>query len=270
MPETKQNTLLIQLEGAVQDGGNVRLNDFIDELVSVKDTLNGIDQSVAKTSVPTTEYRIIDLKHGSAELTLEAIPKDKNDDITATVLDKFVVGIQQIQQGTAPEEFDSALLERFGKIGWVFGRKVTGISFARNGTRVTIGKTFTSQVRVIIGEDQLAEGSVDGTLDQINIHQERNIFVIYPTVGPTQVRCHFPPELKGKAIEGLGKYVGVNGKLRYKQRDQFPNAINVSEIEVHPDESELPSIFDLRGIAKGATGDLSSEAFVRKIRNANT
>lgn len=265
-----ENTLLIQLEGAIQDGGNVRFNDFIDELVAIKETLIGIDHAITKAASPSTDYRIIDLKRGSAELMLEAIPRDPKTDVTTSVLDKFVGGIQQIQEGSAPEEFDSALLERFGKIGWVLGRKMSRISFARNGHQVTVGKTFTSQVKRIIGEDELAAGSLNGMLEQINLHRGINVFVIYPTVSPSEVRCHFPPDLEKRAIEGLGKYVGVSGKLRYKKRDPFPNAIDVSEIEVHPDEKDLPSIFDLRGIAKGATGELNSEKFVRQLRNAGT
>ena len=108
-----------------------------------------------------------------------------------------------------------------------------------------------------------------GMLEQINIHGRAHLFVIYPTVGAREVRCSFPPELQKRAIEGIGKYVGVSGKLRYKKRDRFPNAVDVAGIEIHPEEKELPSIFDLRGIAKGATGNLSSEKFIRNLRNAS-
>ena len=39
-------------------------------------------------------------------------------------------------------------------------------------------------------------------------------------------------------------------------------------IEIYPPEDELPTIFDLRGIAPNATGDRKSEDFIRDLRNA--
>ncbi len=69
------------------------------------------------------------------------------------------------------------------------------------------------------------------------------------------------------AIAGINHYVNVKGALRYKRRDKFPYAVNDAEIEVYPDEQKLPSIFDLKGIAPDATGDLKSEDFVRKLRH---
>jgi hypothetical protein len=43
--------------------------------------------------------------------------------------------------------------------------------------------------------------------------------------------------------------------------------VAVRQIEAFPPESELPTWDDLRGRAPDATGELSSEAFVRELRD---
>ncbi len=206
-----ENTLRIQLKGTIQDNENVRLVDFIDELMAVRETLNGIEHTITKAPFIATDYRIIDLKHGSAEVLLEAVPRNPQVDISSTVLNKFVMGVQQIQAGSAPEEFDSSLLERFAKLARGLRKNVTHISFSRNGSQVMLGKTFEAQIVKIIGEDELAEGSLNGVLEQINLHRGANVFVIYPIVGPKEVRCRFPEAVMEKAIHGINRYVGVSG-----------------------------------------------------------
>jgi len=110
-------------------------------------------------------------------------------------------------------------------------------------------------------------GSVAGTLEVINIHARENTFRIYPIVGAKKVDCHFRSEQLNNAIAGINRYVNVTGCLRYKRRDKFPYAINDAEVEVYPDEQELPSIFDLKGVAPDAAGSLKSEDFVKKLRD---
>lgn len=47
----------------------------------------------------------------------------------------------------------------------------------------------------------------------------------------------------------------------------FPHQVQVTQIEAFPPESELPDWDDLRGMAPDATGELSSEAFIRELRD---
>lgn len=118
-----------------------------------------------------------------------------------------------------------------------------------------------------LGPDEVTQGSISGMLELINIHASANTFRIYPIVGPKKVDCHFNKDKLDKAISGINHYVDVSGSLRRKSKDKFPYAMDVIEIEIYPDERELPSIFDLRGIAPNATGDIKSEDFVRRIRD---
>lgn len=69
------------------------------------------------------------------------------------------------------------------------------------------------------------------------------------------------------ALFAVGRRVEVFGTLKYRRGASFPYQIDVTNIEAFPPEDELPDWNDLRGRAPGATGALSSEAFVRELRN---
>lgn len=262
-------TLTIELKGSTIDDEHVRLSDFIEELATVREILADLDRQASNSQTRTTDFRIIDLSHSSpSRIVLEAIPTDERQDVSEKVIDSFFVGLQQIREGYAPAEFDSVLLEKFARIGRGLRRRLTAVVFFRNGSSVGVGRTFEAQVINIIGEDEISDGSVTGTLEMINFHSGANKFVIYPTVGPQKVTCRFPGTLLEQAIKSVNRYINVTGKLKYKKRDKFPYVIDVSEIEIYEDGSGLPTIFDLRGIAPNATGGLTSGAFVRRLRDA--
>jgi hypothetical protein len=74
--------------------------------------------------------------------------------------------------------------------------------------------------------------------------------------------------LKEAAIGAVGQFIEVHGIIHYKAVSTFPHQIDVKKLEVLPDEEELPSIFDLKGIAPGLTGGLSSEEFAQGLKDA--
>jgi hypothetical protein len=141
------------------------------------------------------------------------------------------------------------------------------VSIATNSDKVEVEQSLESEIDTIVGPDEIVQGSVAGTLELINIHARVNTFRIYPIIGASKVDCHFRSDQLNNAIAGINHYVNVTGALRYKRRDKFPYAINDAEVEVYPEEQELPSIFDLKGVAPDATGSLKSEDFVRKLRD---
>ena len=105
-------------------------------------------------------------------------------------------------------------------------------------------------------------------LEQINIHLGANTFYIYPDIGPKEITCRFPNRLFDDAVSAVGKRVEVFGTLQYRVGVPFPHLIEVDNVEAFPPDYELPDWDDLRGRAPDATGELSSEAFIRELRDA--
>lgn len=261
--------LTIQLLGAPEDSEHIRLFDFVQELEAIREALEEIDSQFFGDGHPTTDYRVVDLRHASpSAVILEPFAIERNHDHAAAVVDRLLETINNINEGVSPAEIDSATLEKIGKIARPYRRRVNDILLLTDGQKIRVSKTFEANITRIIGEDQVFDGSLDGTLEMINFHGGANRFKIYPTIGPSYISCRFSSEILAKAIEAVGQYIRVSGKVKQKKRDRFPYGIDVEGIDILPAEEELPTLHSLRGIAPELAGGLSSVEFVRKLRDA--
>ncbi len=110
--------------------------------------------------------------------------------------------------------------------------------------------------------------TIDGKLEQIDNHKNKNTFRIHPTLpNRSALECQFPTRLIDDARKALGRYVSVRGECFYRPHANFAHKIKVQEMEVFPPASTLPSLRDLYGIAPNATGGMTTEEFVRKLRD---
>jgi len=184
------------------------------------------------------------------------------------LVDKFKNSVKQIQDGVIPGDLDYDLLTSFKNLVGPIGDEYETLTLGTNGDDYSVDRRFVKYIELEIVAEEQCFGTVEGDLDQINVHKGINIFYIYPQIGPNRVKCHFPESLLNDAKAAIGFQVAVVGLLKYQARSNYPNEINVEEIEVYPDETELPTMTDLRGLAPNATGELSSEEFVRKLRDA--
>lgn len=149
--------------------------------------------------------------------------------------------------------------------------RVTGAT-ARTGLRrcLECKKQFTVKVGTVFESAHVplhkwfqAAHLLASSKKGISAHQlHRTLQVTYKTAWFMAHRLRYDD-----AIFAVGRKVDVFGTLRYRARSDFPHQIEVSSIEAHPPESELPDWDDLRGRAPDATGTLTSEAFVRELRD---
>lgn len=260
----------IQITGKHEDKELVRLKDMLSELSAVQDVLGRIDRLVSgKKSGGTTYYRVAKLTTESpATIELEAVPLDKETDFTEDISTRFLMGLDEIRKGTAPADYDYSLIEAFGKIGKSVGDTTTEVQISGNGSDVLLQQDLTACVKNILGDDEIFYGSVSGILDALNIHSKDKKFYIYPVGGAPRVMCHFIEEDVALAIKSVDRYLNVTGRLKYHRKDHHPHAINVEKnhIEIYPEEEDLPTLYDLRGIAPNATGNESSEDFIKRLR----
>ena len=125
------------------------------------------------------------------------------------------------------------------------------------------------KLRKVRSDEQTVINTIDGKLEWINTHNEANTFKIYASLPAVfSVRCKFPQDLLGKVQQSLGEFVSVSGECLYRPDAPFPYKIEVREMYVLPPSEKLPSLEDLYGIAPDATGDKTTEEFVKESRNA--
>lgn len=262
------NKIKIELRGNKTDKELIRFSDFVAALSGINHILSGLDHDITNTNIPSLYFRVTNLRCLSpAIIEAEAVPIDPAIDHSVEIVNKFLIGLDSIKQGKAPAELDSGVLRLYKNIGGVFSKNITEMVFSSEDTQINLNEDIEAKIEEILGEDEIIEGSVSGILEYINIHAGANRFIIYPIAGPKRIDCHFPHSLLKSAITGLDHRVNVRGRLKYKRRDSFPYAIDIDDIEIYPDESELTNLLDLRGIAPNATGDLSSEEFISSIRH---
>ena len=270
MSDDKRITL--QLVGQDEDHGDVRFDDFIKQLDIIKKALSETERIVLKekSQKKTVYYRVVDLSHNSPALVvLEAVSVRVREDRSRQVVDTFFRNLDNIEEGTIPDGFDYDAIQAFKKIPSLYERKrITEINISRNGDHRRQLNKLSYNIDKIMGPDEYEYGSVTGMLEQINIHSGQNVFTIYPTSDRPKLRCKFLQDLREDAIEAVGKYVCVFGKLKHKPKLglSYPYEIMVSKIDLYPPEDQLPTLASFRGIISDME-DIASEDFIRRTRD---
>ncbi|MGY9005129.1 MAG: hypothetical protein ACKVJQ_03355 [Alphaproteobacteria bacterium] len=260
--------IVLTMEGMHDDDGHVRLPTFVAEVQLLMRMVGKIDRRVSKGKT-ANHFRVINLSHSSpARVEIGVCQASKAMDTRAAVGTMLADAISGIDSGTVPEHLDRALLQDLRNLARPVGDKLRAATLEADGKVIDLTETFAKRIDLALTGDEVAFGTIEGHLEQINIHDGANVFSIYPAFGPAKVQCRFKNEILDVAIAAVGAEVAVTGKLNYKPNDPYPDFIEVDDIDIFPPESELPSFDDLRGIAPEATGDQSSEDFIAERRDA--
>lgn len=199
--------------------------------------------------------KTIVIKYGGHAMVDDAL---KNSFAHDVILMKLVGMNPVVVHGGGPQI--SQLLEKIGQI------EIHTIAESDEDKRIyVLNDEFKEILREARSGEDKVTSTVDGRLEQINIHNKANSFRIYTFT--SSVPCKFPSNLLKDVQGALGNYVSVWGECFYRPNTAFPYKINARKMKVLPPNEELPSLIDLLGIAPGATGDKSSEHFVRELRD---
>lgn len=255
------------IEGMQENDGHILLSTFMAQLQNLAAALTKIDRENNEGKIGS-HFEVVSLSYASPyRVGIEAFATKAHPEAGRQVLQRLDYVAESIRSGKGLEYLDTDLLESFHALAKPVGRSVRTAAIFYNGAVLE----FTSEVNrklesALATEDECA-GAIAGMLEQINLHHDANVFHIYPEVGPAKVMCHFPPSLYEEAISAVGRKVDVFGELKYRSGASFPHKIAVKSIETFEKLEDLPDWDDLRGRAPDATGKLSSEAFVRELRD---
>jgi hypothetical protein len=260
--------ITFRIKGLEKDNENVQFDDFIKQLTFVKQSLSEVDKTVSQSNQETLYYRVVNLSHNNpAIIELEAVPLDEEKNTSEVVINRFYSGISQIYtQGTAPEDFDYDVLQAFSSLTGLLNKGITELTISTNGSSLPITTPLSDKVNEILGEDVFEFGSITGMLDQLNLHVNPPVFTVYSTVGGSKLQCNFRRNLRIIVLQAVGQYVTVYGRIKYKSRGNRPIEMDVDEIEIHPNEEDLPTMSELRGIAPDALDGKTIEEFLWEIK----
>jgi hypothetical protein len=256
------------MEGLPEDEGRLRLNTFMSQLQKFGAALAKLDRETNEGKSANI-FQIAELSYSSPiRVVLEPKPIAPYRTTGHFVIARLKHVTDMIVAGGDLSGLDADLLEDIKSLATPVGKSVKTATLVFNGSAVDLTPRIAHQLEIALSVEDECDGSLEGDLDQINIHEGANVFHIYPQVGPSRVTCHFPVKLFDDAIAAVGRRIEVFGTLRYRARAPFPHQIAVNDLEIIERESDLPDWEDLRGRAPGATGEQSSEAFIRELRDA--
>ena len=263
--------IIITIESAESDREHVSLDDFSFQLEALKKVLSSTESSLSGKHAEI-DWQIINLTHSSpAEIALQPVNNHitTDTDIISKTVNKVVSCFKTLSEDTSlPVEMSQQMLEPYKTFSDRVRKGVLRVSIKSETDVVKINKNVKTTIDAVVPSEAESIGTVDGRLEFLNIHGDRNVFRIYSSIPPEQVDCFFSPDKIEQAREAVGRKIRVLGKLTYPKGKNFPKSVKVVSIELLPEDDDLPSLGDLRGIAPDITGDLSSEEFVRNLRDA--
>lgn len=115
-------------------------------------------------------------------------------------------------------------------------------------------------------DHHISVGSVEGTLELVSLHEGDRKFNVYRDVTGKVVQCDLPSHLEKEVIAALGKRVIVSGAV-HRNLVGAPVRVEAEKIRILPAGKESPPLDEFMGSIPDLTGDLSTEEFVRMIRD---
>ena len=264
--------IVITIESAESDREHVSLNDFSFQLEALRKVLSNTESSLSGEQAEI-DWQIVDLKHSSpAEIVLRPvdtrIDTDKEDIVFETV-NKVISFLKMFSENVPPPvEMSQQLLGHYKNFSDKVQKGILRVSLKSETDTVKVNENVKAVIEAVTLSETKSIGTVEGRLEFLNIHANQNIFRIYSAIPPEKVNCFFPPDKIEEARDALGRKIRVLGELTYPKGNNFPRDVKVEAIELLPDDDDLPSLTDLRGMAPDITGDVSSEEFVRNLRDA--
>lgn len=248
------------------DGESVSLGLFQKTIEDIQRLITDVDYAVTQER-GARRWVISELRSSVPTITLR--PLLENDE----TVEAIVKGVGVVTRGSLepPAYFTEQALEDLKRMRRLFmGRdRAKHLEFSLNGRDKTIiWKDIADKVERILAGGYWNLGSIEGTLEAINLHGNPT-FTVWDRVSRSPVRCRFPKEQdwKEKVKYLLEKRVLVSGKVNYF-RNGIPRSVtNIAAME----DATPPSTTE-----KGTYGSIpldkeapDSVSFLHKIREEN-
>ena len=188
------------------------------------------------------QWVVRELRSSAPTITVEETPL--NGVRSAEVISN---GLRAITLGTdqPPQFFTVPVLEILANMQRLFdgrGSRAKSIGVFMSGNQVaTIERDISEKVNRIISAGYRSVGSLEGTLDVIDIHKTP-VVTVWERVFRTPVRCHISKgdEWTARVIDLLGKRVTVTGEIQYFSNGKPRVMKDVVKVEDSTPDPYLP------------------------------
>lgn len=248
----------------------ISLESFVLILRESHSILQELDKAISEQRNGTLKWVISGLQSGSAVIEAESRVTRGDEDFGPEVVQHFIDGIHVIQiQGVTPARFSLDSMFSMRKIVRTLGTNgvsTLDVAVPELDKSVELSSEAETNVQALVGVHHKSIGSVEGRLELISIHQRSRRFNVYHSITRKAVRCNLPKEIENEVVGSLGRRVIVSGLVSYNIRGE-PLSVNVDNLRVLKEENYLPSIDDMLGMAPDITGGLTTEDYIRRLRD---
>lgn len=262
---TSQYKVVFRLEGPEKNNHHLDLSVFANKIKEFEGFLKNTAQDTDENGA---EFRVIRVSH-SSPTAIECALTNKSGEDAKNIFDNVGINLSSVTEGKA-DHLPHAVLRQLEKLAKFtpqeIGRaEIQVVNGVDQGHWYQLNNSFRETLAKTRRAEPICISTVDGKLEQINIHNKVKQFTIYTF--SSRVTCHFEPQLLNDVQKALGKNVAVSGECLYRPDAAFPYKIIAREMEIFPDSKDLPSFKDIFGIAPNLTGGKTSEQFVRESRD---
>lgn len=116
-----------------------------------------------------------------------------------------------------------------------------------NRKSITVTRKISDTIRNSPQQDYHDIGSIEGRLEAIQDEKGTLKIRVKDVLYPRAINCAVPEHMMEKIFNAFRRHVEIEGDIHYRP-DGTPMNIKVSAIDILPEDNELPSPADVRGI----------------------
>ena len=242
-------------------GDDIPLPAFLDASRILASLLAELDTAISGGQ--NLKWTIADLSRGSANLAIHPILKsadaiDQRELVISSALNGFLLIDRSAER---PAYFTDEALKKAKEFSGVISSDIEGIAvFGNSGKgetqRIQITQRVAAHVDQLIGTSTVAIGSIEGTLETLNVHG-RTSFIVYDLITGRRVDCRCDQEtLEQLTIPGnYRRRIVVTGEIHFNVQG-LPMSMKVGSHRFLKDRSDLPQVGDIWGLFKDNPIDL--------------
>jgi hypothetical protein len=246
--------------------GRLRVSSFLDVAREIIEAIRVLEYAEFDDDRRPSDWFIIDAKvrkDGAFVLSIE--PE------TATGLaaaNRYRVGLRMLGRHHAPPAYFTAdVLRHTNKAMRLLEDGVSSFDLKTDrGRHVTATRALGERVQSLVAEGYEELTTLDGLLHRIEWDELRPRFYIVHALTGSRVRCEFHMNDLEAAKKALPHRVEVSGLVRYDVKG-VPVSIDVTQFEQIPDDADLPSLEDLRGL--NITNGTDPSELIWRVRNGS-
>lgn len=143
---------------------------------------------------------------------------------------ELIRSFDELERGVGrPTYFSDSMLDRATRISRTVGKRVSGVSY-RNGADKTVSVTgfmAANAIKYQLPDTYTLHGELEGRLDQITAHGDRNEFCIYDPLTHRPIACEFDPGELDLVLEAMNARVRVTGLITYRRKGHEARKVRV-------------------------------------------